>query len=91
MKAEATNRREKECQDQAAERETKRTKLSSEEGQTGGPITTMSSSSSSSSGEPARTGSPGDGNRPSSVDNKRKADGEHPEDPGREDGKWMMA
>ena len=23
------------------------------------------------------------------MDNKRKADGEHPEDPEREDGKWM--
>ena len=36
----------------------------------------------------ARTGSFGDGNVPSRVDNK-KADGKHPENPQREDGKWM--
>ena len=43
----------------------------------------------SSSGDAARTGSSGEGNGSSRVDNKRKADGEHPEDPEREDGKWM--
>ena len=46
-------------------------------------------SSLSSSGAAARTGSSGEGNGSSRVDNKSKADGEHPEDPEREDGKWM--
>ena len=44
-------------------------------------------SSSSSSGDAARAGSPGEGNGSSRVDNKVKADGEHLEDPDREDGK----
>ena len=57
--------------------------------------TTPSSSSaapasrSSSSGDAARTGSSGEGSGSSRVDNKRKADGEHPEDPEREDGRCM--
>ena len=42
-------------------------------------------SSSSSSGDGAKTGSSGEGNGPSRVD-KRKADGEHPEDPERDTG-----
>ena len=38
----------------------------------------------------ARKGSSGEGNGSSSVDNKRKADGEHLEHPETEDGKWMI-
>ena len=37
----------------------------------------------------ARTFSSGEGNGSSRVDNRRKADGEHPEDPKRDDGRWM--
>ena len=50
--------------------------------------TTTTASSSSSSGDAARTGSSGEGNGSSRVDNTRKADGEHLEDLEREDGKW---
>ena len=35
------------------------------------------------------TGSSEEGTGSSRVDNHRKADGEHPDDPAREDGKWM--
>ena len=45
-------------------------------------------SSTSSSGDAARTGSPGESHGSRRVDYKRKEDGE-PEDPEREDGKWM--
>ena len=82
-----SQRRVKEYQDKAAERGTKRTKWSPEEGQTDAKtIPTTTSSSSSSSGDAARTGSLGAGKGSSRVDNKRKADGEHREDPEFEDG-----
>ena len=70
--------------------ETKRTKVSPEEGQTDASTTTSSRPiCSSSSGDAARTRSPREDIGSSRVDNKRKADGERPEDPEREDGKWM--
>ena len=87
VSAEAAQRRVKEDQNKAAESGTKRTMWSSEEGQTDAPTTTSSRSNSSSSGDAARTGSSREGNRSNTVDNKRNADGEHREDPEREDGK----
>ena len=67
-----------------------RMKTSPEEGQMDTPTTTTTTSSSSSSvGDAARTGISGESNGSSRVDKKRKADGEHPEDPEREDGNWM--
>ena len=82
---------------------TQRTKSSPDEGQTDAPTRTRTSSSSSgsisnaalasssnSSDDAARAGSSGEDNGSRTVDNKRKADGEHPEDPPeRQDGKWM--
>ena len=59
---------------------------SPEEGQTDAPTLTISNSSCS---DAARTGSSREGNGSSFVDNRKKADGEHPGDPEREDGKWM--
>ena len=79
----------KENQDKTAERGEKGTMSSPEEGQRDAPPPTTTASSSSSSGDAARTGSYGEGAGSSRVDNKRKADGEPPEDPEREDGKSM--
>ena len=58
-------------------------------GETGVVSNAAPASSSSSSGGAARTGSSGECNGSSRVDNKRKADGEHLEDPERENGKLM--
>ena len=99
VKAEAADRRVMEYRI-TQPRGTQRTKSRPDEGQTDAPTTRTSSSSSgsnaalasssNSSGDAARTGSSGEDNRSSSVGNKRKADGEHPEDPPeRQDGKWM--
>ena len=102
MKAEVVDRRVMEYRI-TQPTETQRTKSSPDEGQTDAPTRTRTSSSSSgsnsnaalasssnSSGDAARAGSSGEGNGSSSVGNKRKADGEHPEDPlERQDGKWM--
>ena len=94
VKGEGAQLRVKECHNKADD-ELEPGGRSEDEGQTDAPTTSPSSSSnaapassSSSSGETAGSNSIRDGNGSSRVDNKMKADGEHPEDPEREDGKW---